>query len=109
MRISFTFRNLEPSDGIKSYASEKVARIQKFLRVPLHAEVTLSTERHLHVAEVAVVADGKRYAGHEQSEDMYASIDLAMDKIDRQVRDSKAALTDRKRRAQETVRAPESE
>lgn len=98
MRVNFTFRNLEPSEGIKNYATEKISKLQKYLRVPLDAEVTCSTERHLHCIEVSVRADGHRFAGHEQSEDMYASIDMVMDKIDRQVREEKAAQTGRKRR-----------
>ncbi|MDH5491855.1 MAG: ribosome-associated translation inhibitor RaiA [Myxococcales bacterium] len=97
MRINFTFRNIDSSDGIKSYASEKVGKLQKYLRAPLDAEVTVSTERHLHRVDVMVSADGHRYAGHEESEDMYASIDMVMDKIDRQVRNTKATITDRKR------------
>ena len=44
---------------------------------------------------MTVSADGKRYAGHEESEDMYASIDMVMDKIGRQVRDAKDAHTAR--------------
>jgi putative sigma-54 modulation protein len=97
MRIAFTFRNLESSEGLKNYASEKIGRLQKYLRAPLDAEVTISVERHLHRVDVSVSADGERYAGHEQSEDMYASIDLVMDKIDRQVRDSRARKTARRR------------
>ncbi len=93
MRIAFTFRNVDSSEGIKNYATEKIAKVQKYLRAPLDAEVTISLERHLHKIDVSITADGHRYAGHEQSEDMYASIDLVMDKIDRQVREKKASVT----------------
>ncbi len=97
MRINFTFRNLDSSDSIRHYASEKIARIQKYLRAPLDAEVTVSTERHLHRVDLSVSADGHHYVGHEESEDMYASIDKAMDKLVRQVRETKATITGRKR------------
>ncbi|HJK89326.1 MAG TPA: ribosome-associated translation inhibitor RaiA [Polyangiaceae bacterium LLY-WYZ-15_(1-7)] len=97
MRISYSFRNVDSSDGLKSYASEKIAKLQKYLRVPLAADVTVSKERHLHVVDIAVHADGDRYAGREESEDMYASVDLCLDKVDRQIRNAKAALVDRKR------------
>jgi len=97
VRIAFTFRNIESSEAIKNYASEKITKLQKYLRAPLDAEVTVSLERHLQCVDVSVVADGSRFAGKEESEDMYASIDLVMDKIDRQVRDSKGAITTRKR------------
>jgi len=97
MRVNFTFRNLDSSEGIKNYATEKIGRIQKYLRAPIDAEITLSMARHLHCIDVSISADGRRYAGHEESEDMYASIDMVIDKIDRQVRDAKAAINDRKR------------
>lgn len=99
MRVNFTFRNLESSEGIKNYATEKLAKIQRYMHVPLDAEVTLSIERHLQCADISVTADGKRFAGRDESEDMYASIDKVLGKIDRQVRDAKAAMTDRKRHA----------
>lgn len=97
MRIEFTFRNIDSSEGIKNYASEKISKLQKYLRAPLDAEVTVSLERHLHCIDVSVAADGHRYAGHEESQDMYASIDLVMDKIDRQVRETKATITKARR------------
>lgn len=97
MQVHFTFRNVESSEGLKNYARDKIAKMQKYMRTPLEADVVLSTERHLHIVELSIRADGERYAGTVESEDMYASIDLVMDKVDRQVRDSKDAATDRKR------------
>lgn len=97
MRISYTFRNVESSEGIKNYASEKIGKLQKYCRAPLHAEITFSVERHLHRTDISVTADAHQYSGHEKSEDMYASIDLVIDKILRQVRDRKSTETDRMR------------
>lgn len=97
MEVLFTFRQVEPSEGVKNYAREKLAKLQKYLRTPLTADVILSMERHLHTVEVTVHGDGHRFAGSHQSEDMYASIDLVLDKIDRQIRDDKEASADRRR------------
>jgi len=99
MEVAFTFRNTESSEGVKNYAREKLARLQKYARAPLAVDVVLSHERHLQRVEVALTAGGFRYAGAHESEDMYASIDLVIDKLDRQMRDSKAEATDRKRHA----------
>jgi putative sigma-54 modulation protein len=93
MEVAFTFRHVEPSEGVKNYAREKVAKLQKYLRAPLTAEVIFSMERHLHTVELTVHGDGHRFAGTQQSEDMYASIDLVIDKIDRQIREEKHAST----------------
>ena len=97
MHVSFTFRNLESSEALKEYASEKIAKLQKLLRAPIEADVVASVERHLHCIDVTIHAGGKRYAGREESEDMYASIDKVADKIDAQVRRDKSADTQKRR------------
>lgn len=97
MEVSFTFRNLEPSEALKNYAREKIGKMQKYLRSPLEADVVVSMERHLHCVEVSVRADGERFAGQVESEDMYASIDLVIDKIERQAREAQRSATDRRR------------
>jgi putative sigma-54 modulation protein len=97
MRVAFTFRHFDSSDGIKNYATEKISKLQKYLRTPLDAEVVLSMEKHLQRVDISVQADGHRYASHDASEDMYASIDVATDKLARQIRDESAVRTHRKR------------
>ncbi len=97
MKISYSFRHVDPSEGVKKYAADKIGRLQKFLRSPLSADVTISKERHLHQVSISVTGDGVRYAGTEESEDTYASIDLCIDKIDRQVREAKSTVVAKRR------------
>jgi len=97
MQVHFTFRNVESSNGIKKYARDKIAKMQKFLRTPLEADVILSKERRHHKVELSVRADGERYAGSAESEDMYASVDLVLDKVNRQLRQARDSATSRKR------------
>ncbi len=99
MQVHFTFRNVESSEAVKNYAREKIARLQKYMRTPLEADVILSMERHLHIVELSIRADGERYAGAVESEDMYASLDLVIDKVERQVRDAKDEANDRMRQS----------
>ncbi|HTM21881.1 MAG TPA: ribosome-associated translation inhibitor RaiA [Kofleriaceae bacterium] len=93
MQFSVTFRHMDATEALKSYAKEKLSRIWKYLPDPIAAHVTMSTERHLHRADVTVqLHNGIRVAGHESTEDMYSAIDLVMDKIERQVKRYKDKL-----------------
>lgn len=87
MNISITFRQMDATDAMKGYATEKVAKLQKFLRQPLHGQVTLSCQKTIHLAEVDLHSGSEHYHAHESSEDMYATIDMVVDKLERQIRD----------------------
>lgn len=92
MRLNITFRHLESSDSLKEYARDKVERVHKYLDRASEAHVVLSMERHLHHADITITSGAWLLRGRERSEDMYASIDLAMDKIERQLRRYKEKL-----------------
>jgi putative sigma-54 modulation protein len=99
MNIAITFRHIEPSEPVKKYAHEKIAKLQKFLRQPMQAHLTLVTERIEHIVEVRISSGSEHYQGKEQSEDMYASIDMVVDKLERQIRSGKGASSARRRGA----------
>lgn len=82
MQMNITFRHIDPIDSLKNYAREKVDRVNKYLDKATEANVVLSLERHLHHADIRIQSGNFILRGREKSEDMYASIDLAMDKID---------------------------
>ena len=92
MQLNITFRHMDPIDTLKEYANEKVDRVNKYLDRAGDAHVVLSLERHLHHADITIHSGGWVLRGREKSEDMYASIDLAMDKIERQLRRYKERL-----------------
>lgn len=85
MQISMTFRHMEPSDAMKDLVEDKVARVRKYLQGPIDASVVLSMERYLHVCDVTISSGSQTYKGREESDDMYASIDRVMEKIERQI------------------------
>ena len=86
MNIAITFRQMESTDAVKTYATDKVSRLQRFLRSPMKGEVKLSTQHRTHSAEVDIHCNGDHFHAHETSEDIYASIDKVTDKIERQIR-----------------------
>jgi putative sigma-54 modulation protein len=92
MQCNITFRQLDATESLKEYAAEKVERVKKYLDRAGDAHVVLSLERHLHHADITIHSGAFVLRGREKSEDMYASIDLAMDKIERQLRRYKEKL-----------------
>ncbi len=90
MNIAITFRHMDSTEAVKTYATDKVAKIQKFLRQPLKGQVTLSTQHRMHSAEVVVHSGPEHFHATETSEDMYASIDKVIDKIEAQIRHAKS-------------------
>jgi putative sigma-54 modulation protein len=98
---------MEASEAIKKYVSTKISRLQKLLQQPLIAKVILSVQKQRHVAEVQVSSGPKRSEAKESSEEMYASIDKVVDKLERQISASKSEIVSKKRRSKATVRQGE--
>lgn len=81
MNVAITFRKMDSSDALKDHVQSKLSKIEKFFLKPMDVHVFLSIERHLHRAEIQVL--DKHFTAHasEECEDMYASIDGAVDKV----------------------------
>ncbi|MEI9950528.1 MAG: ribosome-associated translation inhibitor RaiA [Pseudomonadota bacterium] len=87
--ISITFRHVDSSDALKRYSEEKIQKLQKFLRQPMTAKVTLSVDRLKQMAEVRISSGGEHLEAKEATNDMYASIDVVLGKLERQIRAAK--------------------
>ncbi|MFZ2087124.1 MAG: ribosome-associated translation inhibitor RaiA [Desulfobaccales bacterium] len=86
MQISVTFRQLEPSEALKNYVTERLKKLKRYLDGPLEAHVVLGLEKFRHLADVSINSNGRMIKGREENVDMYAAIDLVMDKIDMQLK-----------------------
>ncbi len=87
MKFQVTFRKMDATDAIKQYAEEKVKKIKRYFPDPINANVVLGLERYQHRADINITLhNGLVLKGSETSDDMYSSIDLAVGKIEKQVR-----------------------
>ncbi len=86
MQVMVTFRHVEPTEGLRQHAEEKVQRVHKYLRRPIEAHVTLTVEKQRHIAEVQLSANHLKVTATEETDDLYSAIDMAMSKIERQVK-----------------------
>ncbi|MFO7643294.1 MAG: ribosome-associated translation inhibitor RaiA [Desulfosarcina sp.] len=94
MNTSVRFKNLEPSDALRSYVSEKLDRMEKYFNGPAEANVVLSIEKFRHSAEINIVGDRLTINGKEETEEMYAAIDMVLDKLEVQIKKSKQKSRD---------------
>jgi putative sigma-54 modulation protein len=85
MQTAVTFINLEPSETLKVYASEKLDRFDRYVDNPAKANIVLTVEKFRHIADISISADGFIVNGHEETGDMYSAIDMALDKIEKQI------------------------
>jgi putative sigma-54 modulation protein len=93
MQIAVTFRHMESSEAVRSYVEEKLAKVKKYIEEPIDAQVVLSVQKKInHKAEVTMVAKGLTMKSAEEKDDMYAAIDLMVDKIERQLKRYKEKL-----------------
>jgi putative sigma-54 modulation protein len=89
MQTSVTFINLDSSEALKSYAAEKLDRFDRYVDNPAKANVVLTVEKFRHIADINISADGFVVNGHEETSDMYSAIDMALDKIEKQIKKNK--------------------
>ena len=103
MGIAITFRHMESTEALKNYVHDKLERVQKYLRAPLDAHVTLVQERHQFVAEMLIQASGKTYQARHDSDDMYKSIDFVVDKVEHQISKAHDAASRNKKGAEKAA------
>lgn len=85
MRVSITARHMELTDGIKVHVQQSLDKLVQHFDKLIDADVVLSTEKHRHVADITLHANGLRIHGKDATEDMYVSIDKVASKLDRQI------------------------
>ncbi len=96
MQTSVTFKNVDPSDHLKAYVSDKLDRFDKYLDNPAEASVVLTVEKFRHIAEINITGDKLTIIGSEETNDMYSAIDMALDKLEKQIKKSKQKIRERR-------------
>jgi putative sigma-54 modulation protein len=85
MQLAVRGKNLEVTNALRDYVEKKVGKLEKFVDQPLNAQVNLYTERGRHIVEVTAALNGMMLRGEEATGDMYASIDLVSEKLEKQL------------------------
>jgi len=98
MQITVSGHRIEITESMRTYASEKVGRIQKHFDHVIDANIVLHVQKNRHIAEAAIHARGTTMHANAEGSDMYAAIDSVAGKLDRQVLKHKEKTTRHHRR-----------
>ncbi|MBR1848001.1 MAG: ribosome-associated translation inhibitor RaiA [Lachnospiraceae bacterium] len=99
MKINITGKNIEMTEGLKAAVEEKIGKLDKYFAPDTIAKVTLSVEKERQKIEVTIPVKGNIIRSEQVSDDMYVSIDLVQEVIERQLKKYKNKLIDKQQNA----------
>ena len=87
MQTHFVFRQMESSTALRGYAEERLEKIKRYFSEPLRVSCTFTVDKVMHIAAFDVtLRNGLQLHARESTENMYSSVDMALAKMERQVR-----------------------
>lgn len=92
MNVTISGRHFEVTDGLRDHIDGGLGKVREHFDKVIDVAVTLDVERHRHIAEINLHANGLHINAKDSSDDMYVSFDSALGKIDRQVLKHKARI-----------------
>ena len=100
MRYTITGRNVNVTPGIRKAVEEKIGKLDRYFNPDTEVIVTLSVQKDRQKIEVTIPVKGNLIRAEESSSDMYVSIDLVEEVIERQLKKYKNKIIDKKQSAQ---------
>lgn len=95
MKFIIVGRNIEVTPGLKAAVEEKIGKLEKYFTMETEVHVTLSVEKDRQKIEVTIPVKGSIIRSEQVSNDMYVSIDLVEEIIERQLKKYKTKLVDK--------------
>jgi len=92
MKIIISGKNMEITSALKNIVEKKLQKLDRYFNPDLIMHATLSVTKNRHIIEVTIPFGGAFLRGEEATDDMYASVDAVVDKIERQIRKQKTKL-----------------
>ena len=99
MRITISGKNIEITEGLRKAVEEKLSKLERYFTPETDVTVTLSVEKERQKIEVTIPVKGNIIRSEQVSNDMYVSIDLVEEVIERQLKKYKNKIIDRKQSA----------
>ncbi len=99
MKFIISGRNIDITDGLRNAVEDKLGKLEKFFTDDTEIHVTLSVEKERQKIEVTIPVKGNIIRSEQVSNDMYVSIDLVEEIIERQLRKYRKKIIDKKQNA----------
>ena len=99
MRITISGKNIDITDGLRKAIEEKLAKLERYFTPETDIIVTLSVEKERQKIEVTIPVKGNIIRSEQVSNDMYVSIDLVEEVIERQLKKYKNKIIDQQQAA----------
>lgn len=94
MNLNISGHHMDLTDALRNYVSSKMERIERHFDHVIDAEIVLEVEKERRKAEATLLLSGAKLHAEATQDDMYAAIDLMIDKLDRQTRKFKEKRSD---------------
>ncbi len=107
MKLTIRGKNIQVTPALKEHVTKRIGNLGKFFETEEEAQIMLSVEKGRHRVEVTIPLNGYILRGEEETGDMYASVDLVTDKLEKQIEKYKTRLTRKLRGASIRDTAPE--
>ena len=100
MRFIISGKNIDVTEGLKNSVYDKIGRLEKYFTPETEVHVTFNVEKERQKIEVTIPMKGNIIRAEQESTDMYVSIDLVVEIIERQLKKYKTKLIDKKQSAE---------
>lgn len=92
MKITVSGKNMVVTDALRNTVERKMNKLEKYFNTDLELKATVNVEKNRHIFEVTIPFNGTILRSEEVTDDMYTSIDRAVDILERQIRKHKTKL-----------------
>ena len=93
MKVKVIAKNIELTEALKEIVVKKISKLDKYFDSDIEAKATLSVQKNRHIIEITIPFNGVILRGEESTSDMYKSLDLVQEKLERQIRKQKTKLS----------------
>ncbi len=107
MRIEIYGQQIEITAALRDYVETKFGRLQRHFEQPFEVRAQLGLDKPDHRAEATIICSGRTFHADAAAVDMYAAIDLLVDKLDRLLLKHKSKQVDQQRRGESLSRIVE--